>query len=126
MKWPFVLTLTWFQLYSLWYSYQPPESVGGFFTRLFLTLYIIVLNLKSQHAILKSNLLVAPFFDVPMRIHWFWTSSPSIKIEILNSQKFKDMNSLVWETCRKKITFCGRIQGALDLMMVWLSCTNAI
>ena len=70
MKWPFVLTLTWFQLYSLWYSYQPPESVGGFFTWLFLTLYIIVLNLKSQHAILKSNLLVAPFFDVPMRIHW--------------------------------------------------------
>ena len=42
----------------------------AFFTRLFLTLYIIVLNLKSQHAILKSNLLVAPFFDVPMRIHW--------------------------------------------------------
>ena len=126
MKWPFVLTLTWFQLYSLWYSYQPPESVGGFFTWLFLTLYIIVLNLKSQHAILKSNLLVAPFLTFLCVYTGVWTYSPSIKIEILNSQKFKDMNSLVWETCRKKNTFCGRIQGALDLMMVWLSCTNAI
>ena len=51
----------------------PTTRICGrlFLPDFFLTLYIIVLNLKSQHAILKSNLLVAPFFDVSMRIHWF-------------------------------------------------------
>ena len=62
MKWPFVLTLTWFQLYSLWYSYQPPESVGGFFYPTFFNIIHYCAQFEESACNPKKQLACCAFF----------------------------------------------------------------
>ena len=62
MKWPFVLTLTWFQLYSLWYSYQPPESVGGFFYPTFFNIIHYCTQFEESACNPKKQLACCAFF----------------------------------------------------------------
>ena len=123
MKWPFVLTLTWFQLYSLWYSYQPPESVGGFFYPTFFNIIHYCTQFEESACNPKKQLACCAFFWRS----YAYTLVSELLLLLLRFRSWILRNTKTWALlcgkshAEKKITFCERIlQGALDLMMVWL------